>query len=67
MLASYSARLGFDPVILRDSRATVADAYGVQLYPTTVLIDGQGIVRAVWTGETDAATLDQALRQAGTP
>jgi peroxiredoxin len=67
VLASYSARLGFDPVILRDSRATVADAYGVQLYPTTILIDGQGIVRAVWTGETDAATLDQALRQAVTP
>jgi peroxiredoxin len=67
VLASYSARLGFDPVILRDSRATVADAYGVQLYPTTVLIDGQGVVRAVWTGETDAATFDQALRQAATP
>ncbi|HEY7019702.1 MAG TPA: TlpA disulfide reductase family protein [Ktedonobacterales bacterium] len=67
VLASYSARLGFDPVILRDSRATVADAYGVQLYPTTVLIDGQGVVRAVWTGETDAATLDQALRQVVTP
>jgi len=67
VLASYSARLGFDPVILRDSHATVADAYGVQLYPTAVLIDGQGIVRAVWTGETGAATLDQALRQAVTP
>jgi peroxiredoxin len=67
VLSSYSARLGFDPVILRDSHATVADAYGVRLYPTTVLIDGQGIVRDVWTGETDAATLDQALRQAVTP
>jgi peroxiredoxin len=66
VLANYSARLGFDPVVLRDSRATVADAYGVQLYPTTVLIDGQGIVRAVWTGETDTAALDQALRQAVT-
>jgi peroxiredoxin len=67
VLTSYSARLGFDPVILRDSGATVAGAYGVRLYPATVLIDGRGIVRAVWTGETDAATLDQALRQAVTP
>jgi peroxiredoxin len=67
VLASYSARLGFDPVILRDSRAMVADTYGVQLYPTTILIDGQGVVRSVWTGETDAATLDEALRQAITP
>jgi peroxiredoxin len=67
VLASYSARLGFDPVILRDSRAAVADAYGVQLYPTMILIDGQGIVRAAWTGETDVAALDQALRQAVAP
>jgi peroxiredoxin len=67
VLASYSARLGFDPVILRDTRTTVAGAYGVQLYPTTVLIDSHGVVRAVWTGETDEAALEQALRQAVTP
>jgi len=67
VLASYSTRLGFDPMILRDAHATVAGAYGVQLYPTTILIDGQGIVRAVWTGETGATTLDQGLQQAVTP
>src|SRR3954451_12032305 len=63
VLSSYSARLGFDIALLRDARATVAGAYGVQLYPATILIDGQGVVRAVWTGETDTATLDHALRQ----
>jgi peroxiredoxin len=63
VLAHYASRLGFDPLILRDSRETVAQAYGVQLYPTTILIDSQGIVRGVWTGESDAATLDRALRQ----
>jgi peroxiredoxin len=63
VLAHYASRLGFDPLVLRDSRETVAEAYGVQLYPTTILIDSQGIVRGVWTGETDAATLDRALRQ----
>jgi peroxiredoxin len=67
VLSSYSSRLGFNPTILLDRRAAVADAYGVQLYPTTVLIDGQGVVRAVWTGETDAATLDHALRQVVSP
>jgi peroxiredoxin len=61
VLSSYSSRLGFEPVILRDTHATVADAYGVQMYSTTVLIDSQGIVRAVWTGETDMATLDHTL------
>jgi peroxiredoxin len=67
VLTSYSSRLGFDPVILRDAHATTAKAYGVGLYPTTVLIDSQGVVRAVWTGETDVAALDQALNQVFTP
>jgi peroxiredoxin len=63
VLANYSARFDFDPIILRDSRSTVAGAYGVQLYPTTVLIDGEGVVRAVWTGETDVGAIDRALRE----
>ena len=63
VLTSYSSRLGFEPVILRDTHAVAARAYAVELYPTTVLIDSQGKVRAVWTGETDVATLDQALNQ----
>ena len=63
VLTSYSSRLGFDPVILRDTHSTAARAYGVRLYPMAVLIDSQGKVRAVWTGETDTAELDQALNQ----
>jgi peroxiredoxin len=63
VLTSYSARLGFNPLILRDPQANVADAYGVQLYPTTVLLDRQGVVRAVWTGETATTALDHALSQ----
>jgi peroxiredoxin len=61
VLASYSSRLGFDSVILRDTHSTAASAYGVRLYPTTVLIDSQGTVRNVWTGETDVVTLDDAF------
>jgi peroxiredoxin len=63
VLTSYSARLGFDPLILRDSQAKVANAYSVQLYPTTVLLDRQGVVRAVWSGETGTTALDRALSQ----
>jgi len=65
VLASYSSRLGVEPVILRDTHAAAMNAYGVRLYPTTVLIDGQGVIRAVWSGETDAATLDHALDAVG--
>src|SRR5262249_6792706 len=61
VLASYSSRLGFDSVILRDTHATAASAYGVRLYPTTVLIDSRGVVRKIWTGQTDVATLAHAL------
>jgi peroxiredoxin len=67
VLSSYGSRLGFTPTILRDTQATVARSYGVQLYPTTILIDAQGVVRSVWTGETDEATLDHALRQVAAP
>jgi peroxiredoxin len=67
VLSNYVMRLGFDPLILRDTRATVASAYGAQVYPTTFLIDGQGAVRGVWTGETSTATLDRALRQVAAP
>jgi peroxiredoxin len=67
VLTNYSSRFDFDPIILRDSRSTVAGAYGVQLYPSTVLIDSMGIVRAVWTGETDVDAINRALRDVVTP
>lgn len=47
--------------VLLDSGGATARAYAVGLYPTTLLIDSQGIVRDVWTGETNITTLRAAL------
>lgn len=65
IVAAYLQRVRGDtsgdaPVLL-DSGGAVASAYLVGLYPTTVLIDGAGVVRDVWVGETDAATVRAAV------
>lgn len=52
-----------DPVLL-DSNGQVASRYGIAYYPALVLIDRQGIVRAIWTGEFDTATLRAGMTRA---
>ena len=52
-----------DPVLL-DRDGQVAARYGIAYYPALVLVDGHGIVRAIWTGETDAATLHAGIARA---
>ncbi len=44
------ARLQIDAPALLDKGAQVASHYGVAYYPTTILVDAQGVVRAVWVG-----------------
>ncbi len=51
-----------DPVLL-DADGRVAARYGIAYYPSLVLVDGHGIVRAIWTGGTDAATLRTGIAQ----
>jgi peroxiredoxin len=57
-------RLGITDPVLLDTNGQVAARYGIAYYPSLVLIDGRGIVRAIWTGETDAATLHNGIAQA---
>jgi len=52
-----------DPVLL-DSNGQVASRYGIAYYPALALIDRKGIVRAIWTGEFDAATLRAGMMRA---
>lgn len=52
-----------DPVLL-DPDGRVAARYHIAYYPAFVLIDGRGIVRNIWTGEVDAATLREGISQA---
>lgn len=64
IVAAYQDRVRGDTggvTVLLDRGGATARAYSVGLYPTTVLIDGQGVVRAVWTGETSEAALRAAL------
>jgi cytochrome c biogenesis protein CcmG, thiol:disulfide interchange protein DsbE len=46
--------------ILEDPKGKVSDAYGVLGLPTTVLVDGNGIVRKVFTGPV---TKDQVISE----
>lgn len=57
-------RLGITDPVLLDTDGQVAARYGIAYYPAQVLVDGRGIVRAIWTGETDAATLHAGIARA---
>lgn len=57
-------RLGITDPVLLDTDGRVAARYGIAYYPSLVLIDGRGIVRAIWTGETDGATLHAGIARA---
>ena len=62
--ANYLARLNVDPPVLLDAHERVAARYGVAYYPTLILVDARGVVRATWLGETPAATLRPAISAA---
>lgn len=57
-------RLAITNPVLLDADGTVAARYGIAYYPALVLIDGRGIVRAIWTGEVDSATLRAGIGHA---
>src|SRR5262245_25458410 len=48
----------------RIGKPEVAQVWGLQAWPTLVLIDHKGIVRNVWTGSPGNAALDQAIDEA---
>jgi peroxiredoxin len=62
--ATYLDRVGIESSVLLDPTAAVAARYGIHFYPTLVLVDAQGTVREVWTGETSAAALESGLQRA---
>ncbi len=49
------------PVLL-DEHAEALEAWGVQGYPVTYLLDTEGKVRQVFTGGVEKADLEQAIR-----
>jgi peroxiredoxin len=56
-------RLGIADPVLLDTSGHVAARYGVAYYPALVLVDGHGIVRDIWTGETGASSLRAGIQQ----
>jgi thiol-disulfide isomerase/thioredoxin len=57
----YMTRLQTDSPILLDKDALVASRYGVAYYPTIILVDTQGVVRATWTGSPGASEIRAAI------
>jgi peroxiredoxin len=64
IISAYAERLGIEtpatPILL-DNDGTLAQVYGIVYYPTTILINPEGIVRQAWTGETGSDTLRSAI------
>lgn len=54
-------RIGW-PVVI-DADHAVWRLYGVGAWPTIVLIDRQGIVRATFVGDDKSAAIEEALRR----
>ncbi|HEX8730242.1 MAG TPA: TlpA disulfide reductase family protein [Ktedonobacterales bacterium] len=57
----YMARLSLDAPVLLDKGARVASRYGVSYYPSIVLVDARGVIRAVWIGAPSASQLRSAI------
>src|SRR5262249_59193358 len=59
--SDYALRLELDGPVLLDAGGQVGARYGVTLYPATILVDADGVVRGVWTGEVGEDTLAKAV------
>lgn len=57
----YMARLSLDAPVLLDKDARVASRYGVSYYPSIVLVDARGVIRAVWIGAPSVSQLRSAI------
>jgi peroxiredoxin len=62
---AFVAELGVTFPILLDPGAQVQDLYRVRGYPTTYLVDGEGVVQAVHIGLMTEEQLDEYLAQVG--
>lgn len=60
----YMARLRIDAPVLLDHDAHIASRYGVAYYPSFILVDTHGIIRAAWTGAPTVSDLRAAITRA---
>ena len=57
----YVDELGLTFPIPMDSDGAIGQRYNVRGMPTTYFIDGDGIIREVWSGEMNAVTLAEKI------
>lgn len=62
---AFAAEFGLTFTVLLDPGGAAQDAYAVRGYPTTVLVDAQGIVRIVHIGAMSEGQLDEYLAEMG--
>lgn len=62
VVEQFAARAGIHQSVLIDFGGKVATRYHITFFPTVLLIDGQGIVRHVWTGTPSAAAIEAQVR-----
>jgi cytochrome c biogenesis protein CcmG, thiol:disulfide interchange protein DsbE len=62
---SFVKRYGWRFPTLFDTNGTAGDKYGIQGLPTTFIVDSGGRIEKVLRGPQEAATVRQALTQAG--
>ena len=48
----------------RQGKPDITDEWGLQGWPTLILIDHKGVVRQKWVGAPPASVLDQAIEEA---
>lgn len=61
---AYMARLRIVAPVLLDTDAHIANRYGIAYFPSVVLVDTRGIVRATWTGAPTVSELRAAIARA---
>jgi len=63
--AGFLQSLGATFPALLDSDGSVADHYRLQGMPTSIFIDGEGVVQAIWTGRVLGSQLSEELDKLG--
>ena len=59
----YVDELGLTFPIPMDTDSAVAERFNVMGLPTTFFIDGDGVIRTIWTGEMNSITLAEHIAQ----
>ncbi|MBX3004033.1 MAG: TlpA family protein disulfide reductase, partial [Anaerolineales bacterium] len=59
----FLAEIGVELPVALDRDGAVQELYRVRGYPTSFLVDAQGVIRAFHIGELNVAQLDRYLQQ----